>query len=99
MTTEQKIIRAKVGLLELAKQLSNVSKACKMMGLQSRQFLPLQGALRQRRGTGVAGDLAAQARCSRTASPSRSRKRSLRWRLTGPPSARSASPTSSRSEV
>ena len=27
-----KIIRAKVGLLELAKQLGNVSQACKMMG-------------------------------------------------------------------
>jgi hypothetical protein len=32
MTTEQKIIRVKVGLLELAKQLGNVSQACKMMG-------------------------------------------------------------------
>jgi Winged helix-turn helix len=32
MTTEQKINRAKVGLLELAKQLGNVSQACKMMG-------------------------------------------------------------------
>ena len=32
MTTEQKIIPAKVGLLELAKQLGNVSQACKMMG-------------------------------------------------------------------
>jgi hypothetical protein len=32
MTTEQKIIRAKVGLLELAKQLGNVSQACKIMG-------------------------------------------------------------------
>src|SRR5207247_6131369 len=32
MTAEQKIIRAKVGLLELAKQLGNVSTACKMMG-------------------------------------------------------------------
>ena len=30
MTTEQKIIRAKVGLLELAKQLGNVSQACKV---------------------------------------------------------------------
>jgi hypothetical protein len=28
MTSEQKIIRAKVGLLELAKQLGNVSQAC-----------------------------------------------------------------------
>jgi hypothetical protein len=32
MTTEQKIMRAKVGLLELAKQLGNVSQACEMMG-------------------------------------------------------------------
>jgi len=32
MTQDQKIIRAKLGLLELAKQLGNVSQACKMMG-------------------------------------------------------------------
>jgi hypothetical protein len=32
MTQEQKIIRVKAGLLELAKQLGNVSQACKMMG-------------------------------------------------------------------
>jgi hypothetical protein len=31
VTTEQKIIRAKVGLLELAKQLGHVSQACKLM--------------------------------------------------------------------
>ena len=31
MTKDQKIIRAKAGLLELAKQLGNVSQACKMM--------------------------------------------------------------------
>ncbi len=30
MTQGQKIIRTKVGLLELAKQLGNVSQACKM---------------------------------------------------------------------
>ena len=36
MTTEQKIIRAKVGLLELAKQLGNVSQACKTMGYRAR---------------------------------------------------------------
>ena len=34
MTTEQKIIKAKVGLLELAKHLGNVSKACKTYGVQ-----------------------------------------------------------------
>ncbi len=38
MTTEQKIIRAKVGLLELAKQLGNVSQACKMMGCSRDSF-------------------------------------------------------------
>jgi hypothetical protein len=38
MTTEQKIIRAKVGLLELAKQLGNVSQACKMMGYSRHSF-------------------------------------------------------------
>ncbi|MFP4238124.1 MAG: IS481 family transposase, partial [Rhodosalinus sp.] len=32
MTRDQKIIRAKVGLLELARQLGNVSQACRMMG-------------------------------------------------------------------
>jgi transposase len=38
MTQEQKIIRAKVGLLELAKQLGNVSRACKMMGYSRDSF-------------------------------------------------------------
>jgi transposase len=38
MTQEQKIIRAKVGLLELAKQLGNVSQACKMLGYSRDSF-------------------------------------------------------------
>src|SRR5215218_6333600 len=38
MTKEQKILRAKVGLLELAKQLGNVSQACKMMGYSRDSF-------------------------------------------------------------
>jgi hypothetical protein len=38
MTTERKVIRAKVGLLELAKQLGNVSHACKMMGYSRDSF-------------------------------------------------------------
>jgi len=33
-----KIIRAKLGLLELAKQLGNVSQACKMMGYSRDSF-------------------------------------------------------------
>jgi len=38
MTKEQKIIKAKVGLLELAKQLGNVSQACKMLGYSRDSF-------------------------------------------------------------
>jgi transposase InsO family protein len=38
MTNGQKIIRAKVGLLELAKQLGNVSQACHMMGYSRDSF-------------------------------------------------------------
>src|SRR5262245_30555533 len=54
MTADQKIIRAKVGLLELAKQLGNVSQACKMMGYS--RDLPVQGTLRARRRIGAAGN-------------------------------------------
>ena len=38
MTTEQKIIRHKVGLLNLAQELGNVSRACKMMGFSRDTF-------------------------------------------------------------
>ena len=38
MTKDQKIIRAKAGVLELAKQLGNVSQACKMMGYSRDSF-------------------------------------------------------------
>ena len=38
MTQEQKIIRAKVGLLELARQLGNGSQACKMLGYSRDSF-------------------------------------------------------------
>jgi transposase InsO family protein len=38
MTTEQKIIRNKVGLLQLAQQLGNVSQACKVLGYSRDSF-------------------------------------------------------------
>jgi transposase InsO family protein len=38
MTTAQKVIRAKVGLLEFAKQLGNVSQACQVMGYSRDSF-------------------------------------------------------------
>src|ERR671936_3061369 len=38
MTTAEKVIKTKVGLLELGKQLGNVSKACKVMGYSRDSF-------------------------------------------------------------
>ena len=38
MTTEQNVIKTKVGLLELAKQLGNVADACRMMGYSRDSF-------------------------------------------------------------
>lgn len=42
MTAERKVIRAKVGLLELAKQLGNVSQACKILGYSRDSFYRFQ---------------------------------------------------------
>jgi transposase InsO family protein len=38
MNSEQKLINAKIGLIELGKQLGNVSQACKMMGVSRDTF-------------------------------------------------------------
>ena len=38
MTKHQKVIREKIWLLELAKQLGNVSQACKMLGYSRDSF-------------------------------------------------------------
>jgi len=64
MTKDQKIIRAKAGLLELAKQLGNVSQACKIMGYSRDSFvsgvpLTLWGASGQLkvRGLGFTSEL------------------------------------------
>jgi len=38
MTTEQKVIKTKVGLLELARQLGNVSEACRILGYSRESF-------------------------------------------------------------
>src|SRR5215210_528841 len=42
MTAERKVIRAKLGLLELAKQLGNVSQACKSLGYSRDSFYRFQ---------------------------------------------------------
>lgn len=42
MTTEQKVARRKLSLLELAAELSNVSRACKVMGYSRQQFYEIR---------------------------------------------------------
>jgi hypothetical protein len=42
MTTDLKVARRKLSLLELAHELSNVSKACKVMGYSRQQFYEIR---------------------------------------------------------
>ena len=61
MTTEQKITRAKVGVLELAKQLGNVSKACQLMGYSRDSFYRFKERTRLTAGLIELGDLPTEA--------------------------------------
>ena len=42
MTTEKKVARRKLSLLELAQQLGNISKACQLMGYSRQQFYEIR---------------------------------------------------------
>ena len=42
MTTDEKVARRKLSLLELAQDLRNVSKACKLMGYSRQQFYEIR---------------------------------------------------------
>ena len=42
MTTEAKISRRKASMLELAQQLGNVSRACRLMGYSRQQFYEIR---------------------------------------------------------
>jgi len=43
--TSEKLIRNKVGLLNLAEELGNISKACKLMGFSRETFYRYQRAV------------------------------------------------------
>jgi hypothetical protein len=42
LTTEKKVARRKLSMLELAAELGNVSKACKLMGYSRQQFYEIR---------------------------------------------------------
>ena len=47
MTINEKIVRNKVGLLNLAEELCNVSKACQLMGFAGTRFTATRRPLRK----------------------------------------------------
>lgn len=52
MTTEEKVIKAKLGLLKLAEQLGNVSQVCKVMATPEIAFTASKNCMKNREKRG-----------------------------------------------
>jgi len=80
VTNQQRIIKTKVGILELAKQLGNVSQACKVMGYSRDSLYWFKTLYDARRRSRASGNLKAETEQKEPSRPS-SRKGSSGFRM------------------